>query len=50
LRIAKWMQAGVREMDMRETIVPIAPRFGRAFDFAQHKGRDRFAVSGGKKC
>jgi hypothetical protein len=43
------MQAGVREMDMRETVVPFAPSFGRAFDFTQHRGRDRSAVSRGKK-
>jgi hypothetical protein len=43
------MQPGMREMDLGETIIPFAPGFCRAFDIAEHGGRNGFAVHCGKK-
>lgn len=42
-------QAGMREMNVREAIVTVAPSFRGASDIAKYRGRHGFAVGGGQQ-
>ena len=39
-------QSGVRQMDIGEAIIALTPGFRRTFDIAEHRRRDRLAISG----